>query len=73
MARRSATFRKRSIARKAQLAKRRGGVRGDAGLRAPADQLAQALLDFPGLPHRMEKIGSVGGIPGHQRQQGDEC
>ena len=29
----------------------------------PPDRLAQALLDFPGLPHRMEKIGSVGGIP----------
>ena len=26
-------------------------------------RLAQALLDFPGLPHRMEKIGTVGGIP----------
>ena len=25
--------------------------------------LAPALLDFPGLPHRMETIGSVGGIP----------
>ena len=29
----------------------------------PADRLAEALLDFPGLPHRMEQIGSVGGIP----------
>ena len=27
------------------------------------ERLAQALLDFPGLPHRMEKIGTVGGIP----------
>ena len=27
------------------------------------EQLAPALLDFPGLPHRMETIGSVGGIP----------
>ena len=25
--------------------------------------LVPALLDFPGLPHRMEKIGSVSGIP----------
>ena len=29
----------------------------------PPDRLAQALLEFSGLPHRMEKIGSVGGIP----------
>jgi len=27
------------------------------------EPLAQALLDFPGLPHRMERIGVVGGIP----------
>ena len=27
------------------------------------DRLAQALLDFPGLPHRMEQIGCVHGIP----------
>ena len=25
--------------------------------------LARALLDFPGLPHRMERIGSIDGIP----------
>ena len=29
----------------------------------PPEPLAQALLDFPGLPHRMERIGAVGGIP----------
>ena len=29
----------------------------------PPERLAQALLDFPGLPHRMEQIGSVSGIP----------
>ena len=28
-----------------------------------ANRLAEALLDFPGLPHRMEQIGSVDGIP----------
>ena len=28
-----------------------------------SERLAPALLDFPGLPHRMETIGSVGGIP----------
>ena len=27
------------------------------------ESLVPALLDFPGLPHRMEKIGSVSGIP----------
>ncbi len=27
------------------------------------EPLARALLDFPGLPHRMERIGSVDGIP----------
>ena len=27
------------------------------------ERLVPALLDFPGLPHRMEKIGSVSGIP----------
>ena len=27
------------------------------------ERLAPALLDFPGLPHRMETIGSVSGIP----------
>lgn len=27
------------------------------------EPLAPALLDFPGLPHRMERIGSVDGIP----------
>ena len=27
------------------------------------ERLAPALLDFPGLPHRMERIGSVSGIP----------
>ena len=29
----------------------------------PPERLAPALLDFPGLPHRMETIGSVSGIP----------
>ena len=29
----------------------------------PPEPLVQALLDFPGLPHRMERIGSVRGIP----------
>ena len=29
----------------------------------PPGPLARALLDFPGLPHRMERIGSVDGIP----------
>ena len=28
-----------------------------------SEKLAEALLDFPGLPHRMERIGSVHGIP----------
>ncbi len=27
------------------------------------EALVRALLDFPGLPHRMERIGSVDGIP----------
>ena len=29
----------------------------------PSGPLARALLDFPGLPHRMERIGSVDGVP----------
>ena len=29
----------------------------------PPERLVPALLDFPGLPHRMETIGSVSGIP----------
>ena len=29
----------------------------------PPEPLAQALYDFPGLPHRMERIGAVRGIP----------
>ena len=29
----------------------------------PPNRLAQVLLDFPGLPHRMEQIGCVHGIP----------
>ena len=29
----------------------------------PSERLTRPLLDFPGLPHRMEKIGSVSGIP----------
>ena len=28
-----------------------------------SERLAPALLDFPGLPHRMEQVGSVSGIP----------
>ena len=28
-----------------------------------SEKLADAILDFPGLPHRMERIGSVHGIP----------
>ena len=29
----------------------------------PPEPLGRALLDFPGLPHRMERIGFVDGIP----------
>ena len=29
----------------------------------PPTSLARAMLDFPGLPHRMERVGCVDGIP----------
>ena len=29
----------------------------------PPERLAEALLDFPGLPHRMEQLGCVNGVP----------
>ena len=29
----------------------------------PSERLTEALLDFPGLPHRMEQLGCVHGIP----------
>ncbi len=30
---------------------------------APPEPLAQAMADFPGLPHRMERVGDIDGIP----------